>query len=507
VKPRPVLLFGLDAADLGRIERLCAAGRTPSFARMLSDGARGRLHSRPAGLSATIWPKWFEGGRVGSWYFPKRWNSARMRLEWVTATRGQPEPFWCDLDRRGLRTCIVDVPQAPRLPMQNGLALQGWQVHDLFDRWSEPAGLFRELARSHRAPRLGAENYGPQSVDSLLALRSQLLATNAQAGDVAADLIARGPFDLFVMILGSLHRGGHYLWDTSQVTVAGQRRTDAQVLEDALDEIYVAADRSFERVVERAPADARILLFALHGMQANGGWAERFQAIAGAVASAGSAPRPPTVLQRLRRSPPGRVAQRALGLLPERLSGLLLEFTSARMHDWQRTPWFVLPSDLAGFLRLNVRGREAQGILAPGREARAVEDRLIEQFAALTDLEGRRIAGDIERVDDIVRADDPYRHLLPDVLVNWGAVRAGETSGLRLGGQDILRWDPGMPNDSGRSGNHATEGWFAAIGPDLEAGRDAALHDIDGLVPTLYGWLGLESPASFDGVPPVCLRC
>jgi predicted AlkP superfamily phosphohydrolase/phosphomutase len=497
----PVVLVGLDAADLARIERLSASGATPNFARFLLDGARGRLRSLPTGLSATIWPKWFEGGQVGSRYFAKQWNPDRMCLEWVTATSGEPEPFWCDLDRRGLRVCIVDVPQAPLLPLKNGMALQGWQVHDLFDRWTVPSGLWQELARRHGAPPLGAEDYGPQTVGSLLALRKQLLAATDQGGDVACDLLSRDRFDLFVMVLGALHRGGHYLWDTSQVELRGTSRDEVELIEDALDEIYVAADRAVGRILERAPNGARVLLFALHGMQANGGWAERFQHIASAFAGSSVLPGRATVLQRLRQALPKTAVQRVVGSLPDGVQNRLLEFTSVRMHDWSRTPWFALPGDLAGFLRLNVKGRESRGILEPGGETRSVEDRLMEVFSRMTDLEGRPIVGDIERTDDIVPMTDPRRRTLPDLLLNWGALKASETAGLRLGDRELVRWPLGQPHDSGRSGNHAIKGWYSAMGPGLNARMDTTVQDIDGIVPLIYRWLGEKPPEAFTGEP------
>ncbi len=496
---RSVALIGLDAADLNRIERLAACGDMPNLAAILSQGARGRLRSLPTGLSAMIWPKWFEGGHAGSWYFPKQWNPDRMCLEWITATRGDPEPFWCDLDRRGLRVCIVDVPQAPRLPLRQGLTLQGWQVHDLFDRWSEPAGLWKELRRAHREPFLGPERYGPQTPASLLTLRAQLLAATSQAGEIARGLMNRGPFDLFVMVLGGLHRGGHYLWDTGQVNLRGVSPDELRLLERALDEIYQAADRAIGQVIEHAPADTRFLVFSLHGMEPNYGWSECLQSFAGALANDGRHSAPTTLLRRLKRAIPSRAGQRAVEMLPGGLGNRLLEFTSARMHDWRHTPWFVLPSDLAGFLRLNLQGREARGIVKPGAQARSVEDGLIESFSRIEDLEGRPIVAKIERVDDSIAAADPFRRYLPDLLLNWNPVRASETAGLRLDGAEIARWPSGQAFSSGRSGNHATEGWFAAIGPGLSRHADSIPHDIDALVPSLYRWLGLEPPARFVG--------
>ncbi len=496
---RSVALIGLDAADLGRIERLAACGDMPNLAAIFSRGARGRLRSLPTGLSAMIWPKWFEGGHAGSWYFPKQWNPDRMCLEWITATRGDPEPFWCDLDRRGLRVCIVDVPQAPRIPLQHGFAIQGWQVHDLFDRWSMPSKLWKELARDHGAPFLGQEKYGPQTAASLLALRRQLLAATVQAGEVVRGLMDRGSFDLFVMVLGGLHRGGHYLWDTSQLNLRGTNRDEVRLLERALDEIYKAADRAIGQLLERVPAEARILVFSLHGMEPNYAWSERLQSFAGALSSAGPHSASATPLQRLKRMIPSSAGQRAVEFLPGRLGNRVLEFTSGRMYDWRNTPWFVLPSDLAGFIRLNLQGREARGIVTPGPQSRSVEDGLIEAFSRIEDLEGRPIVAKMERVDDSIAAADRFRRVLPDLLINWNPIKASETTGLRLNGQEIARWPSGQPFSSGRSGNHATEGWFAAIGPGLSRHTDPDLHDIDALIPSVYRWLGLEPPQGFVG--------
>ena len=495
----PVVLIGLDAADLTRIERLTACGDMPNLAAILSRGVRGRLRSLPVGLSAMIWPKWFEGGHAGSWYFPKAWNPDRMCLEWVTATGGDPEPFWCDLDRRGLRVCVVDVPQAPVGPLQNGILIQGWQVHDLFKRASAPAGLWKELIRACGTPFLDGERYGPQTAERLRALREQLLAATAQAGDLAHELMNRGPWDLFVMVLGGLHRGGHYLWDTGQVDIGDLSADDRRLLANGLDDIYRTADRSIGKLLDRAPRDARVMVFSLHGMGPNNGWSERLQSVAAAVASTDSSPGHVTSLQRLKRAIPADAAQHIMDLLPPAWGERLLRFTSSRMHDWPRTAWFVLPSDLSGFLRLNLQGREARGIVAPGAEARALEDELIGLFSRLEDLEGRRIVAEIERVDDSVAARDRFRRYLPDLLLLWEQISTSDTAGLRVEGREIIRWPLGQRFDSGRSGNHVTQGWFAAVGPGLVPGNDEALHDIDGLVPSVYGWLGLKPPAQFVG--------
>lgn len=446
-----------------------------------------------------IWPKWFEGGHSGSWYFPKAWNPDRMRLEWVTATRGDPEPFWCDLDRRGLRTCIVDVPQAPVGTLRNGVLVQGWQVHDLFERRTAPSALWAELRRAHGRPVLGREHYGPQNPASLLALRAQLLSATAQAGELGRGLIRRGPFDLFVMVLGGLHRGGHYLWDLSQIEARDCSGEEIRLLEHSLDDVYLAADRAVGQLVDHSPAGTRIIVLSLHGMGPNHGWSERLQSFAGSVLGTNGSAARVTPLQRLKRIIPSSMMQRAFEHFPAAVANQLLGLASNRMHDWQQTPWFVLPSDLSGFLRLNLRGREAEGLVTPGAGAQALDNELIECFSGIEDLEGRRIVAEIERTDDSIAATDRFRRYLPDLLLLWDRVSASDTAGLRLNGRVIARWEASRRFESGRSGNHITEGWFAAIGPGLSDRNDPTPYDISAIVPSVYRWLGLEPPAQFVG--------
>ncbi len=81
--PRPVLLIGLDAADSLLVEELVEAGAMPNLAHLRRSGTRGELVSRPEGLSAMRWSKFFEGGRIARFYFPKAWNPEAMRLDWV----------------------------------------------------------------------------------------------------------------------------------------------------------------------------------------------------------------------------------------------------------------------------------------------------------------------------------------------------------------------------------------------------------------------------------------
>ncbi|MBN1334514.1 MAG: alkaline phosphatase family protein [Deltaproteobacteria bacterium] len=83
--------------------------------------------------------------------------------------------------------------------------------------------------------------------------------------------------------------------------------------------------------------------------------------------------------------------------------------------DWSLTKAYAM--GLTG-LFLNLKGREAQGIVNPGEEARALKARIVERLEALLDpADGHRA---VRRACDVqVLYDGPYCQEAPDVLVGW----------------------------------------------------------------------------------------
>jgi predicted AlkP superfamily phosphohydrolase/phosphomutase len=85
-------------------------------------------------------------------------------------------------------------------------------------------------------------------------------------------------------------------------------------------------------------------------------------------------------------------------------------------YDWQKTRAFSLPTDQYGWIRINLRGREAEGIVSPG-EYDAVCAELTEMLSTLAAEDGELLVEDVMRT-----AADPDSALvnpLPDLVVHW----------------------------------------------------------------------------------------
>lgn len=185
--------------------------------------------------------------------------------------------------------------------------------------------------------------------------------------------------------------------------------------------------------------------------------------------------------------PPG--IQNAIALaVPVRVRDAVVNRQITGGRAWELTPGLALLADLNGYLRFNVRGREAQGVLDPGGEAfRRYVDWIRGSFMEL------RIAGTGERlVKDVLLSRDRFpgkrSHHLPDAIVTWaGAPPASAVRSDALGQLTAKL-------ATGRGGNHRTEGFCIRVEPGATRGGEEPAGHILGLAPLVLTRL-LGEPA------------
>ncbi|HEX2269994.1 MAG TPA: hypothetical protein VHH35_10680, partial [Pyrinomonadaceae bacterium] len=85
-------------------------------------------------------------------------------------------------------------------------------------------------------------------------------------------------------------------------------------------------------------------------------------------------------------------------------------------YDWQKTRAFSLPTDQYGWIRINMSGRESQGVVPPQQYDELCTE-LEQMLSALTAEEGQPLVRQIART-----APDPESarcNPLPDLVVHW----------------------------------------------------------------------------------------
>ncbi|MDI6772679.1 MAG: alkaline phosphatase family protein [bacterium] len=167
-------------------------------------------------------------------------------------------------------------------------------------------------------------------------------------------------------------------------------------------------------------------------------------------------------------------------------------------EDWSRTSAYVLDTGDATEgrrIRLNVRGREPNGIVEMGEEYERHRERIATGVLALRDECGRPLVSHVHRREDLYQG--PYVEDGPDLVVGFAEGVGGVGSTPELYGYSS-DGPISTPSVTGNSGNHRKEGIFVACGKGIHRGKVVAPAIVD-LAPTILHLLGVRVPADMDG--------
>ena len=489
-----------DAVSVPRIERLLAEGRLPKLAELRERGRWVDLETPATHFPAASYATLYSGADVGDhgMYYAFQWSPTHQRVRW----RGefpQPQMLWERLARAGKRTLVIDPYECIEPAAWNGVLLAGYQLVNVMSlpRWSAPRSAAKELDRLFGRPRDVSEVFGRPTPGSLLALRRKLLEATERVTEAAVHLLRRETFDFVWVTLLAGHLGGHMFWDLSQFD--GQKLDDATraTLERALDDIYELMDAGIARITAEIP-DADLIVTAPMGMGVNMSRVDLLPGMLEAVLSDNGHTRTQSrserFLWRLRSAIPTGARAKVASALHGPVTREVTMRLSALGVDWDKTPVFMLPSDHFAQLRLNIRGREREGIVEPG-EADELVARIRTGLQSFRDPDGTQTVTSVDRTRDVL-GDRKFVDMLPDVVVRWSdAPSNGVDRVVSPEHGEVERTGSG----TGRSGAHTPHAWALLAPTALTHAETDKPHIVD-IAATACAVLGVE-PDGLRGTP------
>ena len=457
-----------DSASVSLLEHMLAAGRLPTLAALRERGEWHELETPATHFAAGAFHTLYSGTELADHglFYPFQWSADDQRVRYTTAFDA-PAPIWERLP--GARTVALDPYESrpPRTP-PTGTVVSGWQFTDrvVLNRWSSPRQVSSMLERLYGPPASVEEVFGQSSARDLLTLRRDLVAASGRAADATGLLLAQTDVDLAWLTFSAAHVAGHQFWDLSQVADTLDDTT-RRVLAGALEDVYQSVDAGFARVVEALPEGADVIVTSPVGMDVNTSRADLLPEMLDAVLTGG--PRPHSsagAVWRLRAALPTGLRSRIAAVLPDRAALALTARLESRGHDWSATPAFAHPADNQGYIRLNLAGRERDGIVDPA-DADALMDDIAAGLHTFHDPDGTPAVAAVEPVAKSFGAG-VHAHRLPDLIVRWSdrpATRLTHVSSDRYGA--VARRGAG----SGRSGNHTAGDAWALVVPGASAAR------------------------------------
>lgn len=454
-----VAVIGLDCAEPTLVfDRY--AHKLPNLSRLREAGAWGNLRSCDPPITVPAWMVMMSSkdpGTLGYYGFRNRADRSYDKMTTATSLAVKEPLLWDHLARAGKKVILLGVPQTyPPRPV-NGLMVTDFLTPSIESQYTYPPELKQEIA--------GLPDVHPYEFDvsdfrtpDKGRIRDSIVRMTDKRFALARHLVTTKPWDYFMMVEMGTDRIHHAFWQ--YMDPEHHRYEPGNPFESVIEDYYVHVDRHIGELLKVLPSDTRVLVVSDHGGQCmHGGIALNEWLYQKGYLVLEQAPTTPTRLEALK-------------------------------VDWSRTiAWGA--GGYYGRLFLNVKGREAQGVIEPA-DYEATRNKLIAELEALGDPDGQPIG------TRVLKPEALYQNLRgaapPDLFVYFGDLRWRSVG--TIGGGTIHTFE----NDTGPDdANHAPEGMLIASGPGIPAGGNVPGMQIMDVSPTVLRLFGLDVPSELQG--------
>jgi predicted AlkP superfamily phosphohydrolase/phosphomutase len=484
-----VVVIGLDGVDWRLLRPWIAGGYLPVLGKLAGEGANGRLQSTIRPESSIAWSTFATGvnpGKHGIFGFarhqPGSYNFHLADGRHIAARR-----FWDYLGAAGCRVGLVNVPFTyPPRPM-NGFLVGGMLTPGPHVSFTYPPELQERLLARLPSPFLF--DAGDNTQDKAQLWQHVAAYTDQQLRS-ALFLLREEVWDCFSIVFTGPDRLQHFFGVNA---LAAEERSAEHVLLPYFQQL----DQAVGQIVAELPDDTLVLIISDHGFNDVGRrfFINKWLRENGYLVlreGRSSAELLTTWLTRLKSVPLVRRLKRAL--LPANW-GVARWKTAVFAHpiEWSQTRAYYAPD---GGLRLNLQGREPQGLVPPD-EYETLRAELMTRLSALVDPEtGFAPIAQIYRRETLY--DGPLATAAPDLIVEPHRDQPESRQNYLIDGK--LTGHPALFGPSAPYiGNHAPEGILLAWGAAVAKGAMPDVSQLQDIAPTILAALGVPVPNTMDG--------
>ncbi len=484
------LVIGLDGATFSVLRPMMAEGRLPRLKDAMDRGASGTLYSTIPPITPAAWTTFLTGKQPGRHRILdfESYDVTTGHIKLNSSQRvGHVRNLWQILSGKGFKVGSVNVPMTyPPVPV-NGFVVTGFETPGPESQFAYPPELRPQILQRWPDPTLRSKwKGGLRGGDAVFAENLAYVVNSFRQGvDMTVSLGDRFGWDALMVVFKLVDNLQHKTWKYLDKRFLDRDPRRTELTKQCFDKM----DDAVGELMDYAAAhDAAVMIVSDHGHGSQDGkcfpnrllekWG--YLKLRGPLARAVGRTR--VILDRMRHK--GK--------------------RSIPVHDIERhvpvvfsgTRACVIHAGNAGFLYLNLKGRQPTGIVEPADYER-LRDELIERFRG-EDCRVRAPWGETielfpeiykpEALYNVSRDDEPW---LPDLLLIQHETLAVVR---RLYGRKIVDWESYRDLE----GTHRKEGIFFAAGPGVRhnPGVTATLADC---APTLLALLGQRIPDDMEG--------
>jgi predicted AlkP superfamily phosphohydrolase/phosphomutase len=497
-----VWVIGLDGATFDLITPWVQSGDLPTFSRLMTEGSWGEIRSTIPPITGPAWISFMTGtnpGKHGVFDFTYR-RPGSYDFPPTTGENNRQPSLWQILSQAGKRSLVLNVPMTyPPEPI-NGLLVSGMPATDLVTYPRDLAQKIKEIIPDYVVYPDPGQAYSDQGIETFL----KQVDRSIQGGvRMWQELIKKESWDFAMILFNATDVVQHALWKFMSPQHPQYDPRKAAKYGKAILNVYKALDAVLADIMKKVDENTVLWVMSDHGF---GPFHQFFHVNTWLIQQGLMSIRPSPIarlkafLFRMGFSPMfiynilmnvglGKIKREVVRGRSQKLRLFFLSFDDV---DWSKTVGYSLGN--IGQIRINVKGREPQGVVEPGSEYDRVVGEVIERLSQVRDPKnGELVVEHIYRRSEIY-AGDAFEDA-PDILFLPRRLEYFGFGEYEFGDHRII-----VPVTRGISGTHRMNGIGLAWGTAIRSGMLNGVK-LEDLAPTILHLMGQPIPAHMDGRP------
>jgi predicted AlkP superfamily phosphohydrolase/phosphomutase len=454
---KKTFVIGLDCAEPTLVfERW--REHLPNLRRLMDTGTYGELTSTIPAITVPAWASMLSSrdpGQLGFYGFRNRADHSYENMTIANSRTVRVDRVWDILSRAGKQVIVAGVPQTFPVTPVNGCMISSFLTPSTQSQFTYPAELKHEIAEL-----IGGEymfdvrQFRTENKDYLI---EQIYEMSNQHHAVVKHLITTRQWDFFMHVDMGIDRMHHGFW--KYFDERHPLHEPGNPYQNVVRDYYIHVDHQIGEWLELLDDETAVIIVSDHGSKPMMGgicfneW----------------------------------LKQEGYLVLDYQPEGIVpLEKCEV---DWSKTRAWGSGGYYAR-LFLNVKGREPNGVIAPG-DYEKVRDELATRIAAITDPNGKNIGSVAFKPEEIYKQ---VNNIAPDMIVYFGNLSWRSVGSLGLNRIHTFENDTG-PDDA----NHAQEGLYITHDPQSRGQGRGPKRQVMDIAPTVLALMGVPVPPTMEG--------